>query len=122
MFTKKQKPWDVARGSLEEAWQKYNNHPQNVRELYFNLTEVVKFLIESRFKTKVDCKTDSEFLLILHSLGGDEQTKTGLVDLVSRAQSVKFANLTQMEEQVLRDVELIRSALKDWAEDAITKT
>lgn len=120
-FNRKKTPWEHASEQLSAASKKYKEDPYNIRELYFHLTEVVKYLVESRFKFKALSKTDSEFLHMLKLSNLDESLAQSLNDLFERAQSAKFASLNQAQDLVLQDITLIENAIKEWEKVATRK-
>lgn len=120
-FNRKKTAWERAFEELGVASKKYKEDPDNIRELYFHLTEVVKYLVESRFKFKTLCKTDSEFLHMLKLSNLEDSFAQSLNDLFERAQSAKFASLHQDQDLVLQDITLIENAIKDWEKVATEK-
>lgn len=112
------KPWDVALSELNGAFDQYQKGQGGVRQLYFDLTGIVKCLVEGHFKVRVLGKTDSEVLLAMKAGGVQPEVIKTMDDLFCRAQSVKFASQSQVQDQVARDVAMVRTALKKWALDS----
>lgn len=118
VFKGRLKPWDKALHELDQVYGQYKNGQGGVRQLYFDLTGIVKCLIEGHFGVAVLGKTDTEVLLAMKSSGIRPEVIKTMDDLFCRAQSVKFASQSQVQDQVLRDVAMIKSALSKWAKDA----
>ncbi len=109
------KPWDKANLELEKAYFEFCNGQKEVRALYFDITGILKLLITEHFKINVIGKTDKEVIKKISNANIDQDTVKSIDELFYRAQSIKFSSQDQVKDQVLSDVSMTKTLLKEWA-------
>lgn len=112
---KKLAPWDRAKLELDRAYFEFCNGQKELRELYFDLTSIIKLVITDHLKIDVLGKTDREVIKKIRDSNIDKNLLFSIEELFYRAQSVKFASQDQVKNQILSDITITRTLLEGWA-------
>ena len=121
-FKKPKTVWQQALEQIEQAWQQQQNGTKPLQDFYADLTEVVKLLVERRLNLQVRTTTDAELMVLLQQQQEDLAFVATMQEFLVRAQTVKFANKSQIQDQLLQDIAMIKQAVQECAQLKATTT
>ncbi len=103
--------WEIARERLKDLSKSHLVDLGEYRQFYYELTEILRYIIQRRFGIPAMEMTNSEFISALRMLELDSETKQRIRDLVERSGPVKYAKGAVSKEICQGDLEFVNSLL-----------
>lgn len=81
----------------------------DARIFYFTLTAIVKTYLDGRFNIDAPEMTTEELLPKINDLSIEKSLAMDVKELLKRSDPVKFAGMTEKQEQMARDISFVKS-------------
>ncbi len=109
--------WDIARERLDNLSKASLIELGKFRQFYYELTEILRYIIQKRFNIPAMEMTNSELIPSLRSLELEEETKERIKELIERSGPVKYAQGEISEEVCRKDLDLVMSLVEKIARE-----
>ena len=98
--------WDIALTSLKKLQDQTYTTKEEGKQVYFEITEILKRYIQSRYALDVHSRTDEELINFLHEQDLPIIVKTTIKKIGEGSLLIKFANQQAMQTQIDHDITL----------------
>ena len=95
-------PWQVALAELKALQDQSYETPEQGKQFYFQITDILKRYISDRFNLDTHGKTDEELVSYLKEQELLAVVKDGVSDIAQGCVFIKFAGQQAMQEQIKR--------------------
>ena len=111
-YRKKISAWQWALQEISKLSPAQCTTKKNLKDFYFNLTDIIKNYLDKRYDWKTLDKTDTELITLLKKKKFDEQLLKNLQKMLSGAEWVKFANQDVIKTQVEADLKTAQKIIE----------
>jgi len=98
--------WEQALLEMKVLQEKKYETKEDGKKFYFQVTDILKRYLESRYNYNLHGKTDEELVCYLDQQDTLPDLKNGLKDITQGCIYIKFANQEAMQEQILSHLEM----------------